>query len=214
MRSGKMFSAMDLLWFFLLQVWLREQDVPYTAFSTPGGLFEYLVTPMGLLCSLAALNRLIQSVFVDQSAFCKAYFDDLFVFTPSDDVDEHLEAFERVLERCKQEQLYIELAKCTFCAKEVPCLGDFIGAEGIRMDPDKVRTIKNWPLPWTKHDVQSFIGTCVYVQWHGVENADSLEPESNLVQAQGLIDAFKARQTLTGPITSLQASQEDRYATS
>ncbi|KAG2999222.1 hypothetical protein PC123_g6221 [Phytophthora cactorum] len=31
------------------------------------------------------------------------------------------------------------------------------------MDPDKVRVIKQWPLPRTKHDLQSSLGTIVYV---------------------------------------------------
>ncbi|RAW20389.1 hypothetical protein PC110_g23169, partial [Phytophthora cactorum] len=117
MRNGKMFSSMNLLWGFF-QVSLREQDIPYTAFSTPDGLFALLVTPMGLSCSPAAFNRLIQNVFADQKSFCQAYFDDLFVFTPSDDVDGHLAALEKVLERCKNEQLYVKLSKCTFCARD------------------------------------------------------------------------------------------------
>ncbi|KAG2990077.1 hypothetical protein PC123_g23687 [Phytophthora cactorum] len=118
---------------------------------------------MGLSCIPAAFNRLVQNVFADQKSFCQSYFDDLFAFTPSDDVDEHLAALEKVLERCKNEQLYVKLSKCTFCAREIPCLGDFIGAGGIRMDPDKVRVINQWPLPRTKHDLQSFLGTSVYV---------------------------------------------------
>ncbi|KAE8913510.1 hypothetical protein PF003_g3075 [Phytophthora fragariae] len=94
-----------------------------------------LFSAMDLLC------------FFFQRAFCKAYFDDLFVFTPSDSMEEHLAALEKVLERCKEEQLYIKLSKCTFCASEIPCLGDFIGADGIRMDPDKISIIKKLPTP-------------------------------------------------------------------
>ncbi|ETN00919.1 hypothetical protein PPTG_24175 [Phytophthora nicotianae INRA-310] len=163
MRRGKMFSAMDLLWGFF-QVRLRTEDIPYTAFTTPNGLFEYLVTPMGLSCSPAAFNRLIQKVFADQSSFCKAYFDDLFVYPETNHVEDHLVALEKVLERCKAEQLYVKLSKCTFCASEIPCLGDFIGSRGIRMDPDKIRVIQNWPTPRSKRELQSFLGTSVNEQ--------------------------------------------------
>ncbi|KAE8972582.1 hypothetical protein PF004_g24723 [Phytophthora fragariae] len=31
------------------------------------------------------------------------------------------------------------------------------------MDPKKSDSIRNWPVPKTKHDMQAFIGTCVYV---------------------------------------------------
>ncbi|TDH67421.1 hypothetical protein CCR75_000421 [Bremia lactucae] len=44
-EKGRWFSALDLLWGFF-QVRLRESNIPYTAFSTSDGLFEYLVTPM------------------------------------------------------------------------------------------------------------------------------------------------------------------------
>ncbi|KAJ0394727.1 hypothetical protein ATCC90586_002200 [Pythium insidiosum] len=103
------------------------------------------------------------SVFEDQREFCRVYFDDLFVFTKTDSVEDHLDALDRVLARCEEQQLYIKLAKCTFCAEEIPCLGDFIGKDGVRMDPDKIRAIRDWPLPRTKRDLQSFLGTCVYV---------------------------------------------------
>ncbi|KAE9043177.1 hypothetical protein PR001_g5909 [Phytophthora rubi] len=96
---------------------------------------------MGQSCSPVAFKRLIQNVFTDQGSFCKAYFDDLFVFTSSDDVAEHLVALERVLERGKDEQLHVKLSKCTFCTREIACLEDFIGADGIRMDPDETASL-------------------------------------------------------------------------
>eukprot|EP00644_Phytophthora_capsici_P016779 jgi/Phyca11/131687/e_gw1.111.30.1 len=105
----------------------------------------------------------MQTIFSDQSKFCRAYFDDLFVFTKNVDIADHLDALDRVLERCAKEELYVKLAKCTFCAAEIPCLGDFFGRDGVRMDPDKVRIIREWPVPSTKKQVQSFLGTCVYV---------------------------------------------------
>ena len=101
-----MAGAIDLLWGFF-QVRLRKQDIPYTAFATPDGLFEYLVTPMGLSSSPSAFNRLIQSIFKDQSTFCRAYFDDLFVFTKSPQIEDHLTALDQVLKRCEEEQLYV-----------------------------------------------------------------------------------------------------------
>ncbi|TDH71327.1 uncharacterized protein CCR75_001936 [Bremia lactucae] len=56
MAKGRWFSALALQWGFF-QVRLRESNIPYTAFSTPNDLFEYLITPMCLSCRLAAFNR-------------------------------------------------------------------------------------------------------------------------------------------------------------
>jgi hypothetical protein len=106
---------------------------------------------------------LIQTVFEDQREFCRAYFDDLFVFTTTDSMTGHLAALDKVLARCAEQQLYVKLSKCTFCADEIPCLGDYIGRDGIRMDPDKLMCIRDWPTPRTKRELQSLLGTCVYV---------------------------------------------------
>ncbi|GMF40356.1 unnamed protein product [Phytophthora fragariaefolia] len=118
---------------------------------------------MGVSSSPSCFNRLVQSIFADYGDFCKAYFDDLFVYTPMDDVDEHLAALEKVLQRCADEQRYIKIEKCVFCSPEIPWLGDFIARDGVRMDPAKSETIRDWPLPTTKRELLSFLGACVYV---------------------------------------------------
>lgn len=123
----------------------------------------YLVTPMDIASSPSRFNRLVQSIFADYKDFCQTYFDDLSVYTASDSVEDHLTAPEKVLVRCEEQELYAKIEKCVFCATEIPCLGDYIGREGVRMDPSKADTIRNWPQPQTKRDLRSFLGTCVYV---------------------------------------------------
>ncbi|POM69386.1 Uncharacterized protein PHPALM_14325 [Phytophthora palmivora] len=111
---------------------------------------------MGLACSPSAFNKMIQRFFSDQSAFCRDYIDDLFIFTKRKSIDDHLKALDKVLRRFK-------LAKSAFWASDIPCLGDNFGRDGIRIDPDKVSVIREWPLPRPKRQLQSFVGTCVYV---------------------------------------------------
>ncbi|KAG3098164.1 hypothetical protein PI125_g15428 [Phytophthora idaei] len=156
------FSCMDLLWGYY-QVKLRESDIPFTAFSTPDGLCEYLVTPMNLSGSPGTFNRLLQRVFSDLRDVMRIYFDDICVFTRSSNIEDHLTALDRVLQRCEEQELYVKLAKCQFCVPEIPCLGDFVGRDGVRMDPDKIKIIRDWPLPKTKKQMESFSGTTVYV---------------------------------------------------
>ncbi|KAE9284771.1 Transposon Ty3-G Gag-Pol polyprotein [Phytophthora rubi] len=187
MANGKLFSAMDLLWGFF-QVKLVEESVPFTAFATPDGLFEYLVTPMGISSSPSSFNRLVQAVFSDLQSCCQMYFDDLFVFTSSDSTDDHLVALEKVLTRCAEQHLYIKIEKCTFCATEIPCLGDFVGKDGIRMDPSKIQVIKEWPTPRTKQELQSFLGTCVYVMKYCDGFGDLMAPITELTKGKSRRD--------------------------
>ncbi|GMF28888.1 unnamed protein product [Phytophthora fragariaefolia] len=102
MGGARMFTALDLLWEFF-QVKLHEDSISYTAFSTPDGLFEYLVAPMGISSSPSCFNRLVQSIIQDCEAFCRTYFDDLFAFTATDYVDDHLVALRKVWTRCAEQ---------------------------------------------------------------------------------------------------------------
>ncbi|OWZ10987.1 LOW QUALITY PROTEIN: polyprotein [Phytophthora megakarya] len=115
------------------------------SFSTPDGLFEYLVTPW-------------DSVVVQEH------------------VSEHLEALDRVLKRCEEQKLYLKLSKCQFCMNEIPCLGDFVERNGVHMDPGKVKIIADGPVPKTKKQLESFLGTTVYVSRFCKDFAQSAGP--------------------------------------
>ncbi|DAZ98093.1 TPA: LOW QUALITY PROTEIN: hypothetical protein N0F65_005255, partial [Lagenidium giganteum] len=111
----------------------------------------------------SSFNRLIQSVFKDMAAYCRAYVNDVFVFTTSRALMDHAKAADAVLQRCEERQLYVKFAKSVFGAAEIPCLRDMVGRHGVRMDPANVRVIHDWPMPTPKRQMQSFLGTCVYV---------------------------------------------------
>lgn len=78
----------------------------------------------------------------------------------------------------------MKLSKCTFCAQEIPCLGDYIGRDDIRMDPDKIRCIVEWPTPRTKCELQSFLGTCVYVLKYCPDFASLSEPLTEVTKGK------------------------------
>ncbi|GMF40415.1 unnamed protein product [Phytophthora lilii] len=108
-------------------------------------------------------NRLLQKVLRDLNDVMRIYFDDIYVYTKCEDVNKHIATLDRVLKRCDEQKLYIKLSKCQFCVDEILCLGDFVGRKGVRMDPDKVKIIAEWPIPNTKKQMESFLGTTVYV---------------------------------------------------
>ncbi|GMF21300.1 unnamed protein product [Phytophthora lilii] len=94
----------------------------------------------------------------------KSFYYDIYIFTKSHDVNVHLEALRKTLNILWDSKLYVKLSKCVFCADEIPCLRDFVGRNGVRMDPDKVQTIKYWSVPHTQEELHSFLGQTGYVQ--------------------------------------------------
>ena len=63
---------------------------------------------------------------------------------------------EMVLRRLHQENLTINQEKCEFLKIELVYLGFLISNGCIKMDPDKVKSILEWPTPKCIGDVRSF----------------------------------------------------------
>ena len=130
-----------------------------TAFRTRFGLYEWLVTPFGLANAPSTFQRYINWTlreFIDD--FCSAYLDDVLIYT-NGSLKEHHEHVNKVLEAMGKAGLPLDIKKCEFDTKSTKYLGFIIEAgKGLRMDPKKVKAIKDWQAPTTVKGVRSFLG--------------------------------------------------------
>jgi len=62
------------------------------------------------------------------------------------------------LQKLQENDLFVNLDKCTFEAKEVDYLGMIISENQIKMDLAKLKGIRDWPTPTTVKQVRSFLG--------------------------------------------------------
>ncbi|KAE8912562.1 hypothetical protein PF005_g18582 [Phytophthora fragariae] len=180
MAGAYYLSCMDLMSAYY-QVRMKMDHVKYTAFQAPSGLYEYLVLPMGFSNAPATMHRLTSSLFKGLP-HTRSFYDDIYMFTKSKYINEHLRVLRDVLEILKNNKLYVKLSKCVFYAEEIPCLGDFIGRNGVRIDPDKVQTIRDWPVPRTQEQLHSFLGLTGYVQRFCEQYAELTVPLFTLVK--------------------------------
>ena len=88
--------------------------------------------------------------------FVIVYLDDILVFSKTK--DEHLRHLNYVLKKLHQEKLLINLRKCSFMKEELVYLGFVVSAEALKMDPEKVKEILEWPSPKSVFEVISFHG--------------------------------------------------------
>lgn len=84
------------------------------------------------------------------------YLDDLIIV--SEDFNSHLLVLVRIAEQFKKANLTLNISKSKFCVTEVNYLGYIIGNGGIKTDPEKVESIKNWPTPKNIKQVRGFLG--------------------------------------------------------
>jgi hypothetical protein len=158
--GAKVFSKIDLRsGYHQIRVW--PEDIPKTAFTTRYGLYEYLVMSFGLTNAPAHFTYLMNSVFMPElDKFVVVFIDDILIYSKSK--EEHATHLRIVLTRLREHKLYAKFSKCEFWLDQVPFLGHILSAEGVAVDPSKVKDILEWKPPTTVHLVRSFLGMAGY----------------------------------------------------
>ena len=156
LRGATIFSKLDLRNAYNL-VRIRQGDEWKTAFNTPNGHYEYYVMPFGLTNAPAVFQALVNDVLRDMlNRFVFVYLDDILIFSRTR--EEHIQHVRKVLRRLLENQLYVKAEKCDFHASTITFLGYIINANGVTMDPAKVKAVADWPQPTTPKQLQRFLG--------------------------------------------------------
>ncbi|KAF1334922.1 reverse transcriptase, partial [Globisporangium splendens] len=186
MVGSTVFSAIDLKDGFY-QIRMRESDVPFTAVSAPSGmLWEWMVMPQGLKNAPATFNRMVTNVLRPLREFAPSYFDDIFVHSKAlgkkKDVDVHLEHLRQVFQVMRENKLYANLKKCIFFVPEIPVLGCFVGKNGVRADPEKVKAIDDWPTPQNVKQLRQWLGLANCLHKYTRNYAALVQPLTSLLK--------------------------------
>ncbi|KAL0553234.1 hypothetical protein IC582_007123 [Cucumis melo] len=137
------------------------EDIEKTAFRTHEGHYEFLVMSFGLTNAPSTFQALMNQVFVPyMSRFVLVFFDDTLVYRRG--VEEYVQHLEVVLDLLRESELYANLDKCSFTKPRISYLHPFISEKGIKVDPEKIRSIKEWPIPTNVREVRGLFGHSGY----------------------------------------------------
>nr|KYP66811.1 Retrovirus-related Pol polyprotein from transposon gypsy [Cajanus cajan] len=113
--------------------------------------------PFGLTNAPSTFMHLMNHVLWDSiEKFMVVYFDDILVYSKT--LYKHLGHLRQVLIIRRDNHLYANFEKFTFCQNQVNFLGFIVGKEGVHVDPEKIKVIEDWPTPKSVGEVISFHG--------------------------------------------------------
>lgn len=179
---SKYFTTLDLASGFH-QIEMNPKDQAKTAFSVPLGHYEYTRMPFGLKNAPATFQRLMNNVLVGlQGLKCFVYLDDIVIYGNS--LQDHNIKLKEVFERLTKHNLKLQPNKCEFLKTEVMYLGHLITQDGVKPDPKKIESVKNYPVPKSPKDIKSFLGLAGYYR-RFIENFSKLsQPLTKLLKKE------------------------------
>jgi hypothetical protein len=112
----------------------------------------------GLTNSPATFQTMMNEIFQDliTKGVISIYLDDILIFTNS--LEEHHRITRLILDRMREQKLYLRPEKCEFEKTKIEYLGVIISYNKVEMDPVKIARVADWLTPSNKKEVQFFVG--------------------------------------------------------
>ena len=140
---------------------MAEESKKYTGFTTSYGYFEFNRMPFGPKNAPATFKRMTDSILKALNGkICFVYLDNIVVFGPT--LEEHNNNLMILFERLRLVGLKLKPDKCEYLRPELEYLGHLITAEGVKPNPVKTQSVREFEEPRNVVKVQSFLGLAEY----------------------------------------------------
>ena len=150
------FTQLDLISAYY-QMRIKKGDKLKTDFQTRYGHWKYQVMPFGYFNTLASFQDYINKILAEKlDIFIIIYLNNIFIYT-EDQGWGYIEAMRYMLDLLKKIGLFFNLKKCRFYKNKVRFLRYVVSNQGIRMEDEKIKVVKNWPKWKAVWNIQVFI---------------------------------------------------------
>src|ERR1700690_248234 len=98
-----------------------------------------------------------------------------------------------VLKLLEEKQLYAKSSKCFFGVQEVEYMGHIISHEGVKVDPSKIKAIKEWRIPTSIKHLRGFLGLTRYYRKFVKNYGTIVAPLTTLLKKDAFSWTLEAR---------------------
>lgn len=128
----------------------------------------------------------MQSIFLSAiRRIALVFFEDILVYSTT--WVEHLEHLHSIFSLFRTKQLFAKRSKCAFGCSRIGYLGHQISGKGVKVDPEKIVAIQQWPLPTNIPALRGFLGLSGYYCHFVHDYAFISSPLSDLLQKNTFI---------------------------
>ena len=157
--NAKVFSVIDAKSGYL-QIKLDKESSLLTTFNTPIGRFRWLRLPFGIKSAPEVFQRIMDTM-LEGIPEAKAIMDDILV--AGVDAADHDRVMKKVVERATEYNLKLNWDKCQIKQSSVKYVGHVISEDGVQVQDEKVRAVRDMPTPENKEAVSRFLGIVQYL---------------------------------------------------
>ena len=173
----KFFGTIDLKSAYY-QIPISESDRPYTAFEAAGGLWQFKVVPNGVTNGVAVFQRKMDEMVKNeclQATF--PYIDNITVCGRT--AEEYHENYKKLQSAVIKYNLTTNPSKGIHFVTSLQILGHIVSHNEIKPDPERLRPLRELPVPHTAKSLKRAIGMFSYYSKWIPKFSDKIAPLKN-----------------------------------
>ena len=184
LHGAKVFTVLDVRNGFW-HVKLDERSSCLTTFNTPYGCYRHKRMPFGISSAPEVFQKKMHQLIEGLDGI-EVVADDFVVVGYGRTVEEanldHDQRLRTFLERCRERGVKLNIDKFTLRQREVRFIGHIATADGLCVDPAKVKAIVDMPIPTDVAGVQRLLGLAQYLAKFMPHLSDITKPLRDLTR--------------------------------
>ena len=161
------------------QVKLDEKSALLCTFNTPWGRYRFNRMPFGLKSSSEVFQQKNEETFGHIEGV-HMIADDMIIAAETS--QEHDQILRKVFETARAKNIKFNKEKIQFKVDSVKYMGHIITAQGVKVDEEKVKAIREMPSPQDRQGVLRFLGSVQYLSKYIPREAELTAPLRNLLK--------------------------------